>query len=333
MDPEKKPAELLKEADVRLRSALDSVGEGAWDWNLRTGEVFFSDRWVEALGYARAEVLPTSEYWESLIHPDQLRLFREKLEGHARGLTTQFDCEYQLRSKSGDYRWTLDRGRIVEREDAGRALRMVGSSFDITHSKMAEYALDQAQNLCRSIVDTSGAVVLVLTSDYRIVEWNPAAERIYGWSRAEVRGQNYVEWFLPESAQAGVSGEIRRIIAGGDDAENFENAVITRDGSERLLLWNATRLIDSKGVAWAIVAIGQDITDRRRAEVERAIALREKDLALGKVRAFQGSPLICGFCKSVRSDDGSWKHLESYISEELGLTFGQGVCHSCRRSH
>ena len=67
---ETSPSELIKEAEARLRLALDCVGDGSWDWNMQTGEVFYSDRWIESLQYNRSEVPPYISFWESLIHPD-----------------------------------------------------------------------------------------------------------------------------------------------------------------------------------------------------------------------------------------------------------------------
>ena len=200
---------------------------------------------------------PRAEFWEGLIHPEQRELFRDNVQGHAQGHTKQFDCEYQLRTKSGEYYWRLERGRAIGRDDAGQAVRMVGSSFDIGHSKMAEFALvGGVETLCRSIVKTSGAAVIVLTPRGRIVEWNPAAEHIFGSTRREVLGENCVERFVPERLQGPATEGIERLLAGGGEGESIETPVITRDGTERQLLWNATRLVDSKGEAWAVVGIG-----------------------------------------------------------------------------
>jgi len=129
---DKSAAVLLKEADERLRAVLDSVGDGSWDWNIRSGEVFYSDRWLECRGFTRQEVRPHVSFWEGLIHPDDVERVWSHLSPHIEGRTERFVLEYRLRHASGDYRWMLDRGRVVERDHDGDAIRMVGTNCDLS---------------------------------------------------------------------------------------------------------------------------------------------------------------------------------------------------------
>jgi PAS domain S-box-containing protein len=272
---EKNSTELIKEAEAQLRLALDHVGDGSWDWNISSGEVFYSDRWIESLRYIRRAVHPNIHFWRSLIHPDDYELFRKALSKHFERRTEHFEVEYRLLMGTAEYRWTLDRGRVLERDENGDALRIAGTSFDITRQKLTEQQHEQDELHFRAIVDTAGCVILALNPNFRILEWNRAAEEIYGWRRSEVWGKNYIEEFLSESVRGPVSDEIRKILAGAD-TKNFENPVVARDGKERILLWNATRLLDTHGEVLGIVAIGQDITEWKRAEQERESALQNK---------------------------------------------------------
>ncbi len=81
------PSQLIKDAEARLRLALDCVGDGSWDWNIETGEVFYSDRWIESLRYNRSEVPPNINFWKSLVHPGDEELFRDALSKHFEGRT------------------------------------------------------------------------------------------------------------------------------------------------------------------------------------------------------------------------------------------------------
>ncbi len=128
--------------------------------------------------------------------------------------------------------------------------------------------LRASERLHRSVLDTAGSIILCLDADYRIVEWNRAAERLYGRHRAEVMGENYLQLFLPESVRASVAADIQKVLHGAP-TEGFENPVRTADGTERLLLWNVSPLVGVDGVARGIVAVGQDITERARAEDAR----------------------------------------------------------------
>ena len=232
------PEDLIKRAEGRLRMALDSVADGSYDWNVRSGEMFYSERWYESLGYTRSEFRGLAD----LVHPEDAEIVSSAVEAHLKQQTTELDIEFRMRAKSGEYRWTHGRGRVIERDDDGEPIRIVGTNTDITPAKRMQEHLDDLESRSRSIVETAGCIIVVLDAAYSIQEWNPAAERIYGWSKEEVLGRNYVEWFLPERLQKGSMRTIDNIIADGGTTENFESPIITRDGSERDVLWNAAAL-------------------------------------------------------------------------------------------
>ena len=317
-----------KQAEERLRAALDSVGDGSWDWNIRSGEMYLSDRWYEAIGYKRGELASGSDFWRELVHRDDTPNIDSAIEAHLRGHTRAFECEYRILSKSGEHRWMLARGRVLEHDEDGKPLRMVGTNADISLAKRVQLSLDELEGRCRSIVNTAGCIIVVIDRDGRIQEWNPAAERIYGWSLEAVRGRNYAEWFLPEEYREPVGREVERILEGGADTRNFENPIISRDGNLHDVLWNATALRNSEGVAWAVVAIGQDITEWRRAERQHEIALDEKDRALARARMLSVALERCSSCSSVRTRDGAWHDLESH----LRIQAADALCPRCAAS-
>ena len=115
------------------------------------------------------------------------------------------------------------------------------------------------------IIAAPGTVIIWLAPDFGILDWNPAAERLFGWTREEVLGRNYAELFVPESVRDAVAADFRKMLA-GEPTEGFENPVRTREGSERVLLWNVSRVFDPESQSFNAVAIGQDITKRKRAE-------------------------------------------------------------------
>jgi len=127
--------EALMESEKRLQLVLQGSMDGFWDWNMKTREVRHSDRWAEMLGYRPDEIEHHVRSWKSLVHPndlpDVLNVFKEHLEGRR----SLYQIEYRMRSKSGKWRWILDRGRVVERSEGGKPLRMAGTATDITEQK------------------------------------------------------------------------------------------------------------------------------------------------------------------------------------------------------
>jgi PAS domain S-box-containing protein len=139
---ERKQGEIaLKASEERLDMALDATSEGVWDWDLTSDRVFFSPRWLESLGFAPDELEPHVDSWKSLVHPDDVPRMMETLKAHLEGRTPVYECENRLLTKSGRWRWNLDRGKVVARDQNGRALRMVGVDVDISKRRQAEEAL------------------------------------------------------------------------------------------------------------------------------------------------------------------------------------------------
>lgn len=129
-----------KRMEERLNLALEVSNDGLWDWNLETGGVFFSPRWLETVGFGQSDLEPHISAWERLIHPEDLAQVREAREQHFQGSTPYYEVEYRLRSRDGSYRWMLDRGKVVARKGVAgstgeQAQRMIGVGIDITERK------------------------------------------------------------------------------------------------------------------------------------------------------------------------------------------------------
>lgn len=125
-------------SEERLAHALDSGSDGLWDWDLTTRTVWVSDRWYLMLGYGIGEFEVRAETWRGIAHPDDAERALATMREHLRGRIPVYECEYRLSTKDGGYIWVLTRGKVVARDQAGRALRMVGTQIDITQRKQAE---------------------------------------------------------------------------------------------------------------------------------------------------------------------------------------------------
>lgn len=128
----------LQKSEERLELALWGTDEGLWDWNIQTGEVYYSDRWKSMLGYEPAELIGHINNWFNLVHVDDMTAIRNVLQDHFEGKISYYQTEHRLKTKSGEWIWVLDRGKIVVRDEKGKPLRMVGTKRDITSSKLSE---------------------------------------------------------------------------------------------------------------------------------------------------------------------------------------------------
>ena len=134
----------LRTSEERLRLAFAGAQEGVYDWNLQTGEVFYSPRWTEMLGYAPEEIQPHVREWERLLHPDDSERARGLVDRVVRG-EQDYRMEFRLRHKEGHYVDILSRGYAVRRTPDGPVVRIVGTHFDLTERKRAEAALRESE--------------------------------------------------------------------------------------------------------------------------------------------------------------------------------------------
>lgn len=132
--------ELRKEKE-RLDLVLEGTGLGLWDWNLQSGQVIFDKRWTEMLGYQLAEVRQHVQFWQDRVHPDDLAVCLQDIQAHLENRTAYYSNIHRLQHKDGTWRYILDRGRIVERDAAGKPLRFTGTHTDVTRLKETENAL------------------------------------------------------------------------------------------------------------------------------------------------------------------------------------------------
>jgi len=129
----------LRESEQRYALAARAANDGIWDWNLKTNEIYFSNRWKKMLGYRSRDVGTDPNAWFKLVHPDDQKLLQSTLASHLKGLTDHFECEYRIRHSNGSYLWVLSRGLAVH--EGGTPYRMAGSQSDITARKLAEQRL------------------------------------------------------------------------------------------------------------------------------------------------------------------------------------------------
>ena len=131
----------LQESEERLYLTLEATTTGTWDWNVQTGKVIFGQEWLKSLGYHSHDLLPTVDSWRAIVHPEDFPHVQDALNRHLAKETEIYESINRLRKKNGEWRWNLDRGRVVEWTEDGKPIRMVGTDTDITEQKNLEEAI------------------------------------------------------------------------------------------------------------------------------------------------------------------------------------------------
>ncbi len=255
-----------KNIQHRLQHALDATAEGVWDWNIRTGEVVFSRNWKTSLGYSPDEVPDRVEFWESIIHPEDLPRVRQALDDHFAGRSPVYLCENRLRMKSGEYRANLDRGKVVDRDASGQPLRMVGTDSDISERRKALDDLLQAKNDLEAIFNAIRQAVFLMEPEGLVVSANEEVARRLGCEAKDLVGRSIYE-FLPPDTAAGRRRRVEEVLRSGRPVQ-FEDV---RAG--RTILQTVYPVFDSHGAVVRLAVYGQDVTEERCSEV----GLRESE--------------------------------------------------------
>lgn len=141
----------LAESEARLNMALDSTDLGVWDWSVETGQIWFSDKWQTMLGFEPGEVHPYISNWQETVHPEDWHNVNAALQPHLDGLTPHYECEHRVRCKDGSWLWIRDRGKVVQRAEDGRPLRMIGTHDNIHSRKEAERFRSALLELSRDV--------------------------------------------------------------------------------------------------------------------------------------------------------------------------------------
>jgi diguanylate cyclase (GGDEF)-like protein/PAS domain S-box-containing protein len=147
----------LERTQELLHLAIEGSGIGLWHWQVQTGEFWVSDRCATLIGYAAIDLGPQRvDTWQQIVHPDDRDRKHTTLQRHLEGISATYECEFRLRHRDGHWIWVLDRGKVVEWDEAQRPLRMSGTYTDITNRRLAEVEHRRVANqmLHNSLHDT-----------------------------------------------------------------------------------------------------------------------------------------------------------------------------------
>jgi PAS domain S-box-containing protein len=257
--------EELRKSEERYDLVVRGAGVGLWDWDIRSGKVYYSPRWKSIFGYDEHEIGDGFEDWACRLHPDEREQIIKLQADFLMGTSPIVTAEYRLRHKDGSYRW-ITAHAIVVRDEQGKALRLVGSHGDITDRKRAQEELrDSEARLSFALeVSRTGAWDLHLLD--HTAHRSLQHDRIFGYQSLLPcwTYEMFLEHVLPEDRE-GVDHQFRQAVDTQGDW-SFECRIRRSDGQIRWI-WAAGRhRPHESGKPRSMAGIVQDITDRRKRE-------------------------------------------------------------------
>jgi PAS domain S-box-containing protein len=271
----------LRKSESQFQLAMDATSDGLWDWDLVTGEVYYSPGYLRMLGYAPGEFSPTYEAWRSRVHPDDIAETERALAEHQAGRTEQYGVEFRFKTKSGTWRWILARGKVVQRDTHGNVTRMVGTHTDITERKQVEDELRTSEHRFRVLFEQAGVgVAQIDTQTGQFIHANQKYCDIVGYTRTEIEQLDFKTITHPDDLQRDLD-HMEHLKAGEISEFVMEKRYFRKDGSIVWVILVVSPLWQPGETPNFHIAAVHDITEQKKME----LALRDSEAQVRKLNA------------------------------------------------
>jgi PAS domain S-box-containing protein len=275
----------LHVSEERLESVIRGSHDGFWDshippgqpWHSPSTPVWWSPRVRDMFGYSEDEFPNVLASWMSRLHPDDRERVLQRLTACLEPGAHQYDVEYRLLDKQGDYHWIHGRAEVVQRDEEGRAVRIAGSLQCITDRKRTEEALHRSEELLRSVINNATAPIYAKQADGRYLMVNTRYKQLFHLTADQILGKTDYDIFPKDIADAFRAND-RWVLTNGRPLE-IEEYAPHPDGLHTYLSVKVP-LLDQAGHVSAMCGISTDITDRKRSEAQLRVSEERLRMAL-----------------------------------------------------
>ena len=268
IERQKKAEEALAYSESRWNFALESARQGVWDHDIRTDTMFYSRMWRIMRGLPPDQPVPEDHQkaWLSRVHPDDVAHVLANIDKQDQG-DSDFDAlEYRERRPDGSYVWILSRGKPVEWDEHGQAVRTIGTDTDITRIKVIEQELAAEKERLRLTLESIADGMISADAEGRVTFMNPAAEQLTGFTSAEAIGRPTHEIFAVRDATTGktCACPVLQCLETEDTVHRDDDMVlVSQSGTQRDIRCTAAPVRMTDGAAAGAVLVFQDVTQSR----------------------------------------------------------------------
>ncbi|MDF2483004.1 MAG: hypothetical protein K0R79_3361 [Stenotrophomonas indicatrix] len=314
----------LAEERRRLAMIIEGTAAGTWEWNVQSGQMRVNERWAEIVGYRLDELEPICQKtFIALVHPDDLALSDAALQDHFDGRTDHYVCLLRMRHRNGQWIWIHDRGRVFEWDGQGRPLWMAGAHADVTELQQARQDAAEMRQRLQAMVDASDEVAVIATdTDGIITIFNTGAQRLLGYTAAEVVGERRLDafhdpvelqaWLRPLATADGQVPGVFEALSARAEGQTYSRqwTLLRKDGQRRQVRLSISRMDGANGERIGYVGMAIDITEILQARAEARLAAEK----------FAGAFTSAALGMALVSLEGRWLDVNDALCRILGYT-------------
>jgi PAS domain S-box-containing protein len=260
----------LVRSEARYRSLIERVPGVVWvnevdpDDPSNTHCVYVGPQLDDLLGYTPREWMADDTLWRLVVHPDD----RADVVARNEGAVDALSMEYRALHRDGGIVRIHDEAVLIP-ADGDRPAYWQGIMVDVTATRVQDEALHELTQSLQGVFVASPLAIIVLEPDGRVRHWNPAAERMFGWTALEVAGRP--PQYVPEDRWNEFIDLLDRSRS-GEPVTGFETTRLRKDGTPIAISMSTARILDADEGVTGLICVLEDITDRHRAEEDRRLA-------------------------------------------------------------
>lgn len=255
----------LRENEERINLAMQAGNMGLFDLHVKTGETVVNSGYALMLGYDPEGFHVNIETWIERMHPDDREPVVAVYKDYLRGDIPHYKVEFRQKTRDGSWKWIQSSGKIMERDDDGTPLRMLGVHVDISERKQTEEELRIREEQIRVIFDTSQAGIIMVEAQGTIKFANNRMAEMFGMPLEQLLGSSYSE-FIHDTERPIGNKLMVQLARDNIQSVSAERHYIRADGTDFWGFLSGKRLENPDGTLRALVGIIADITERKQAE-------------------------------------------------------------------
>lgn len=319
----------LEKNQHHLQMILDGTNAGTWEWNVQTGEMRFSAKWSELLGYSVEELSEMNiGKWKALHHPDDVGLSEESIKAHLRGDEPFYNATGRIKHKDGRWVWLQVRGRIYQWDDNNEPLWVAGIHLDVSSVRVFEDRARTSQSYVEAVINSSAEVSIIVTDTEGLITiFNPGAQALLGYSEDEIVGKQTPAILHLESEVIARSKELSA--EHGIEISGFEVfAYNARNGIPETLKWTyVCKNGDHKRVSLSTSALIEEGLESEKKvigyigiAIDETAQLAAEEQARMSTQRFAGAFDSTAVGMALVSLEGGWLVVNDALCSMLGYT-------------